>query len=115
MRALTCKILLVCFLFVSIEGAADIVVDGVPHGDSTSHAEEFGHALDAHDGDTSTTELDGEHCDHCCHGHSVGMPHSGWLAAPAKNQDSIQQRFLDRLLDYRIAPPTPPPNAQHFS
>ena len=110
MRALICKLMMLSLLFVSLEGVADVVIDGIPHGDESSHQAEFGHPLDNHDGKVSDTELDGEHCEHCCHGHSSVM------TAPVV---SLQTPVLLRDLrvarspfvhNFAQAPPTPPPN-----
>lgn len=111
MRSFWCILVMVSVLSVSLEGAADIVVDGYPHGDETSHQEEFGHSLVAHDGEQSDTELDGEHCDHCCHGHSAGVTNSiASLATPFVAADQKAGRSA-HVRKFAQAPPTPPPNA----
>lgn len=116
MRSLVCKIVIVSFLFVSIEGAADVVVDGMPHGDATSHQEEFGHPLDAHGGELSDTELDGEHCSHCCHGHCSGITDSSDLTASRESTHANpHDRYIDHLPLLFLTPPTPPPDALTIS
>ena len=111
MRSFMCKLALLSFLFVSIEGAADVVVDGMPHGDPTSHEQEYGHSLNAHDGDLSDSELDGDHCDHCCHGHSSSIAHSGLAPLSVPTDEQVEIPYSDRLSDLLLTPPTPPPDA----
>lgn len=103
--------MIVAFLAVSLEGAAEVVVDGVPHGDEAAHQAEFGHALDAHDGSTPDSELDGEHCEHCCHGHasSITASVSATGAAMIERVHSLARGANLHTLTH--APPTPPPNA----
>ncbi len=106
---------LLSFLFASIEGAADVVMDGIPHGDPTGHEQEYGHALEAHGGDLSDAELDGEHCEHCCHGHSSSLTHSYFVnVSPAAGKQPFD--LLDDLLpDLLLSPPTPPPDPHNLS
>ena len=116
MRSLVCRIATVSFLFVSIEGAADVVVDGMLHGDATSHQEEFGHPLDAHGGELSDTELDGEHCNHCCHGHCSGITHySDLTTSQVLAHENPHDRYIDHLRALLLTPPTPPPDARNLS
>jgi hypothetical protein len=86
-------------------------VDGVPHGTDETHQSEFGHSLQAHDGDQSDTELDGEHCEHCCHGHSAGL--NTVVAALTMPYTRSNQRIASpsHIRNLAQAPPTPPPNA----
>ena len=91
---------MISVLFVSLEATADVVTDGVPHGDDVAHQSEFG-----------DTELDGDHCQHCCHGHSstITSQPAAFIAAMIAGA-----RRVDNLVDVRNfgqAPPTPPPNA----
>ena len=115
MRHFLSNLALLSFLFMSIEGAADVVVDGIPHGGHDSHLEEFGHALDAHGGELSDTELDGDHCDHCCHGHSSEIAESDLVS---KFSSSVRggPAFQDEPLpDFLLTPPTPPPDPNNLS
>ncbi|HNP65445.1 MAG TPA: hypothetical protein PKH39_16030 [Woeseiaceae bacterium] len=102
---------MISVLFVSLEATADVVTDGVPHGDDVAHQSEFGHPLEDHDGSVPDTELDGDHCQHCCHGHSstITSQPAAFIAAMIAGA-----RRVDNLVDVRNfgqAPPTPPPNA----
>lgn len=106
-----CKLAILSFLFVTIEEAADVVVDGMPHGDPMSHVQEYGHSLDAHGGDLSDSELDGDHCDHCCHGHSSSIAHSGLAPLSVPADEKVEIPYSDRLSDLLLTPPTPPPDA----
>ena len=111
MRSIICHIAILSVLFVGMESAADVVVDGYPHGDDTSHQQEFGHQLDAHEDGVSNSELDGDHCDHCCHAHSAGI----CLSISTLNQsfDSDEQIAIRPygLSNSAQAPPTPPPTS----
>ena len=111
MRSFACQLVVVSLLFVSVEGATDIVIDGIPHGEAAAHQQEFGHSLDDHNGDLSDRELDGDHCDHCCHVHAVSITTS----APAILLADLTTRQVpaqsDSIVGLPQAPPTPPPNA----
>lgn len=111
MRSLIGQIVIVSLLFVSLEGTTDVVTDGVPHGDEVSHQSEFGHSLEKHDGSVPDSELDGDHCEHCCHGHSSTI--TSQLAsniAPEVSGDRLADH-RNHLQNFAQAPPTPPPNA----
>lgn len=104
--------IVVCLLILSsLEAAADIIVDSFLHGDNTVHEEEFGHQLDVHDEGSSDSEVDDEHCRHCCHGHGVGL---AVLASPSSFVFNTNDKRLYRgpnVPALAQAPPTPPPNA----
>ncbi len=112
MKSFWCISIIVSVLFMGMEGAADMLFDGLPHADeAASHEDEFGHSLAAHDDETFSGDLSDEHCKHCCHGHSAGV--TGEFA-------SISTPFVPSDVDigcstpvhnYAQAPPTPPPNA----
>lgn len=112
MKSFWCTLVSISVLFVRLEGAADLLVDGLPHADDVvSHESEFGHSLEAHEDGTSNGELDDEHCKHCCHGHSPGV--TGQFT-------SLTTSFVARdhtvgrsahVRNFAQAPPTPPPNA----
>ncbi len=106
---------LLSFLFASIEGAADVVLDGIPHGDPIGHEQEYGHSLEAHDGEMSDAELDGEHCDHCCHGHSSSLIHSHFVNVPFEAGKKPFDLRDDLSPDFLLSPPTPPPDPQNLS
>ena len=111
MRFLICHIVILSVLFVSLEGAADMVMDGVPHGDDTAHQSEFGHPLEEHDGSVPDSELDGDHCNHCCHGHSSTITSQvASVIAPVIASDS-RAEHNNQVRNFAQAPPTPPPNA----
>lgn len=115
MRSFLCKLAILSFLFVSIEGAADVVVDGIPHGDTTTHQQEFGHTLDAHNGEVSDAALDGEHCEHCCHGHCFSITNSVLTTSEQHSFREEQPPYVDQLPILVLTPPTPPPDAQIIS
>ncbi len=111
MRSFWCLTVVISVLFASMDSAMDTAFDGLPHGDETAHLNEFGHSLDAHDGTLSDTELDGEHCDHCCHGHSASITSLSVAAHLPPTADSYVARGARHLRNFSQAPPTPPPNA----
>ncbi len=115
MRSFMSILALLSFLFVSIEGTADVVLDGIPHGDPISHEQEFGHSLEAHDGEQSDAELDGDHCEHCCHGHSSSLAHSHFVNVPVEDGKQSLDPRDDLLPDLPLSPPTPPPDPQNLS
>lgn len=112
MKSFWCILVSISVLLTSVESAADLLVDDLPHADDVvSHESEFGHSLDAHEDKASSGELDDEHCTHCCHGHSTGV--TGQFT-------SLTTSFVARELaigrsayvhNFAQAPPTPPPNA----
>ncbi len=102
---------MISVLFMSLEGAADVVMDGVPHGDDVSHQSEFGHPLEDHDGSVPDTELDGDHCQHCCHGHSSSITSQLFSFVPPMNAGDRRVDTQSDVRNFGQAPPTPPPNA----
>lgn len=111
MRSVICHFVILSVLFVGLESAADVVMDGYPHGDDASHQEEFGHQLDAHEDGSPSSELDGEHCQHCCHGHSASITGDITIAVPTLVADDPRIRRAPYVGNFAQAPPTPPPNA----
>ncbi len=103
--------LVLSLLFASMESATDTIVDGVPHGDEASHQTEFGHALDAHDGSVPDSELDGEHCEHCCHSHCSAINPQSMSGIASIVVDHCCIANHPQVLRLAQAPPTPPPNA----
>ena len=111
MRISLSHIVILALLFSSLEGVTDVVVDGMPHGDDVAHQSEFGHALEDHDGSVPDSELDGEHCKHCCHSHSSTISALVVTSiAPVKTGDR-RSNPKSYILNFSQAPPTPPPNA----
>lgn len=102
---------MISVLFASMDSVMDTAFDGVPHGDEVAHLDEFGHSLDAHDGTSSDTELDGEHCDHCCHGHSSSITGVSVAVHVPPTSESVIADSASLLRNFAQAPPTPPPNA----
>ena len=103
------RILILSLILVSLEAMSDLDIGDLLHNDDQSHLKEFGHGLSSHGGELSDEELDGEHCQHCCHGHTSSI--SGHLTA--MNCDVTDQRFSiyePHILNFAQAPPTPPPN-----
>jgi len=112
MRTLLCHGLLLSLIFASVEGAADLMVDGFPHDtEVVSHQDEFGHSQEAHEDGTSGSDVNDDHCKHCCHAHSAGITSQfDTLSKPAWVREPIVERS-SYLLNLAQAPPTPPPNA----
>ena len=111
MRTLIGHIVIFSVLFLSLEGATDVAIDGVPHGDEGAHLSEFGHPLEEHDGSVPDSQLDGDHCEHCCHGHSSTIVSQlASINAPLIASGHRAEK-KDRVRNFTQAPPTPPPNA----
>ncbi len=111
MRTVFLHVLMFSLLLTGVEGATDIAMDGAPHGTELSHEDDFGHSLEAHKDATTDGELNDDHCQHCCHGHSAGITGqfattpSPLITAGRHTISSAHVRSLGQ------APPTPPPNA----
>lgn len=100
---------MISVLFMSVDGAADIVNDGHPHGDATSHQVTD---LEAN-GQTQApdSEGDSDHCERCCHGHSSGIaPQVASIVAPVTASDR-RVNSAHQVRNLSQAPLTPPPNA----
>lgn len=111
MRTFLSHIVVLALLFSSLEGVTDVVVDGMPHGDDVSHQSEFGHALGEHDGSVPDTDLDDEHCKHCCHSHSSTMSALVVTSIDSVRTGDRRSNPTSYILNFSQAPPTPPPNA----
>ena len=109
MKTFLQNIVILSLVLVSLEGAADVFAENFPHGDETSHLEEFGHGLQAHGGELSDAELDGEHCQHCCHGHCSASASTAIAYSPLLVQNR-QSLYTSNITERPLAPPTPPPN-----
>ena len=112
MRSLISHVIVFALLLMSLEGATGSLIEGVPHGgDNGSHQIEFGHGLVDHDRNVPDSELDDDHCKHCCHGHCfTGLPISAQITVPDGSRDRISVNKW-RISNFAQAPPTPPPNA----
>ena len=110
MRSSVCHFLIFFLLYVSVEAAADVVEDVLPHGDPAAHLVEFGHALDTHGG-IPADELDGGHCKHCCHGHAASIAAAPGSAVAIPGDDSRIPGLAVMVPRYSRTPPVPPPNA----
>jgi hypothetical protein len=109
MQTFICQLVMLSVLVMSAEGATDVATDGVPHGDDLMHQID---ATKSCSSDTSSdTDLEGVHCQHCCHGHVVSItPH--FLATTAHTAATeFQPGETPHVPNYAQAPPTPPPNA----
>lgn len=111
MRRFVSQLVIVSVLFMGIEGATDTLPDGVPHGDDGAHWVELGHALDKHDGSVPESQLDGDHCQHCCHGHCTTIVSQFCLCLALIGSGEIRSPDPSHLRNFAQAPPTPPPNA----
>ena len=110
MEELLRKFVILSLLVVSLEGAADIEIDSILHGDESTHAQEFGHGLNAHGGELSDAELDGDHCQHRCHGHCVVVPQLASYAFSLLPRGA-KYYLAQNPINPTLAPPTPPPDA----
>jgi len=62
---------MISMLFMSVDGAADIAFTGHPHGGEPTHLIDK-HAVASMDFSLGV-ELDIDHCEHCCHGHTFSI------------------------------------------
>ena len=115
MRYFLSNLAVFTLLFASIEGATDLVVHGLPHGDSTMHGEVHNHALDAHDDERSNGKFDGLHCDHCCHAHLSSIAQLHPCIASIEYSRQTIELSNEAIPDYLVAPPTPPPDPTYLS
>jgi len=96
-------------LFMSAEGAMDVASDGLPHGDDLMH--QIDATMSSSSDTSSDSDLEGVHCEHCCHGHVISIT-GHFLACTAHIDATEYQRGeMPHVLNYAQVPPTPPPNA----
>jgi len=102
MRPFIYQFVILSVLFMSAEGAFDMMIDGHPHDDNLSQQVDTNSNTD--------TEQDATHCEHCCHGHlvSIGVQHASMALVYVTGH---QRRSTPHVLNHDQAPPTPPPNA----
>ena len=99
------RILILSLVLVSLEAMSDLDIGDLLHNDDQSHLKEFGHGLSSHGGEISDEELDGEHCQHCCHGHCAATP-----TLTDRHLDNQVSSYAGRHVSQVLVPPTPPPN-----
>jgi len=109
MNSFWCSLVILSVLFMSADGAADIAIKGHPHGDGAAYQ------LDDSDSTASDslsqTDSHGDHCEHCCHGHSASMAAQlASITTPLIGCDHLARR-APHVSNFAQAPPTPPPNA----
>ena len=97
-------------LYMSAEGAVDVASDGHPHGDDLTHQIDATPSLSPSTDTAPDTNLENDHCEHCCHGHLVSITSKLESALLADANDHLTIH-VPRVLNYAQAPPTPPPNA----
>lgn len=89
---------------MSVEGAADMGKSGHAH---TDHASEHVSAVTVE----AASDVDANHCDHCCHGHFSGIT-SPIVSSHAFAYTSEHQSARKSIINnFGHAPPTPPPTA----
>ena len=103
------RILILSLILVSLEAMSDLDIGDLLHNDDQSHLKEFGHGLSSHGGELSDEELDGEHCQHCCHGHCAATPTVTELSTD-RHLDNQVSSYAGQHVSQVLVPPTPPPN-----
>ena len=111
-RLVISRLMVVTLFMMSLEGAIDsaFAADNPVTGDAYSNKIDSGSGKHTADESQSSGEQNGDHCEHCCHGHTscisavVTIPPFNEMAAPLLPRDVQFQYFA-------LAPPTPPPNA----
>ncbi len=119
-RTSVSHLLILALLFISMEGAMDSVAGVHPHGDEYGHhiSRDAGAlttlieptASNSNTGSLIDDKSDGEHCQHCCHGHasSISTQHDSNISDhPSRPPFHF---FQAQLLSLAQAPPTRPPN-----
>ncbi len=107
MKNYWCIAIMISMLFMSVDGAADLVNQGHPHGDSAVHQVSN---LDATE-KAQTADSEGDHCERCCHGHTASMTTQivSMNTAPMNSDSRIARS--PHVRNFAQAPPTPPPTA----
>jgi len=109
MRGFICNFVILSMLFMSLDGAADLVIKGQPHDGESGHvliayAVISPDIIPVHDADIG-------YCAHCYHNHVASIPAQ---VASITMTLTPGDRFVARSRHLRhlaLAPPTPPPTA----
>ena len=107
MRSFWCIATIISVLFMSADGAADLGIQGHPHGDGAAqHVSD----PDAQEPDESTkpTAKD-DHCERCCHGHSSTILTPTVSFSIAASGSESRTAGSPHIHNFASAPPTPPP------
>lgn len=102
-------ILVFSMLTIGIEGSADMANDGHSLDETGSHHSEVMH--DATPDGNPDSEPDNEQCEHCCHGHTVGLAIRALTTSAIPAHPVIGIRLDQGPINRSQAPPTPPPKA----
>jgi len=100
---------MISVLFMSVDGAADVASTGHPHGGDPTHLVDE-HTVASPDV-ASESELDIDHCEHCCHVHTSSITGQVTIAVPVLIAGYQKVRRAPHVCNFAQAPPTPPPNA----
>jgi hypothetical protein len=100
---------MISVLFMSVDGAADEASTGHPHGGDPGHFVDE-HTVVAAD-TTSMSDLDIDHCEHCCHGHTSSITGHVKIVVPTLIATDQRVGRAKHIHNFAQAPPTPPPNA----
>ncbi len=107
MRQFLYYFVMLSVLFMSLDAAADTVIEGHPHSDDPTHQIDKlkTSSVDA----PANTDLNTDHCEHCCHGHCANIIDQFAPTIPPTNaRDPINGRVRG-IRNLAQAPPTPPP------
>ena len=94
-------------LMLSFHGSADVANGGHPIDETARH-----HSEDMHDASTDNNTAqkpENVTCEHCCHGHSVGLVVRTTTATIAVPHPDLAVGQGHTLVTQSHAPPTPPP------
>jgi len=109
MKSCWCLLVMISVLFMSVDGAADVATSGHPHGGDP------GHLIDEHSvvspNANSESEIDIDHCEHCCHGHTSSITGRVTIVVPMLIASDQRVGRTPHVYNIAQAPPTPPPNA----
>lgn len=94
---------------MSVDGAADIGIEGHPHGDGVVHELDSGQ-LNSQD-QTADSDRDSDHCERCCHGHTASITSQVASVTQSSLDGDLHIQRSPHVRNFAQAPPTPPPNA----
>ena len=105
---------LFAFLFVNVEGVAELADHGQPHDHSIPY-EHAHHGADKDEVELTHAEVDDVHCDHCCHVHFSSIAHPYPIDGSIEYSGRTIELSDEAIPEFLIAPPTPPPDPTYLT
>ena len=110
MRTILCHVVMLSVLFMSLEGAIDIVSQGHPHSDDPAQQLDSSSSVVSEKSANTDSTPDSDNCEHCCHGHVASFVMEIPRLSILRTIDQATS-YTARVVTLPEAPPTPPPNA----